>query len=105
MQNIIKILLACFIIIQTFKAFTISIQLHDVFIATGVSFTTGLAAAKLGRLVPSQFVRCEHSHWKRVLRSPLRYLQFSPCAITAMYGPLYIRCRRRIYGHDTFAIL
>ena len=32
-------------------------------LVTRVSVTTWLAAAKLGRLVLSQFVRCEHSRW------------------------------------------
>ena len=40
-----------------------STQFQDAFVSlvTRVIVTTWLAAAKLGRLVPSQFVRCEHS--------------------------------------------
>jgi len=36
-------------------------------LVTRVSVTTWLAAAKLGRLVLSQFVRCEHSHANKPL--------------------------------------
>ena len=46
-----------------------------------VSVTTWLAAAKLGQIAPSQFVRCEHSHWKAcVQNSSLRTpVQFTCC--------------------------
>ena len=42
---------------------------------TRVSVTTLLAAAELGRLLFSQFVRCEHSHWD------WSSVQFSPYAV------------------------
>ena len=44
-------------------------------LARRVSVTTWLAAAKVGRLVLSQFVRCRHLRWKA--RTPVRQVWFS----------------------------
>ena len=38
-------------------------------LVTRVSVTNWLAAAKLGRLVLSQFVRCEHFHWQACIQN------------------------------------
>jgi len=45
-------------------------------LVTRVSVTTWLAAAKLGRLVFSQFVRCEHSRWKACGEVQFSSIQF-----------------------------
>jgi len=47
---------------------------------------SGLAALKLGRLVLSQFVRYEQSHFtRRVFRTPVRELQFRSVQFSSVH--------------------
>ena len=64
-------------------------------LVTRVSVMTKLAAAKLGRSVLSQFVRCEHSHWKVCVQnsSSRTPVQFSSCTMNRPIDYWHLRTR------------
>ena len=66
-----------------------------------VSVTTWLAAAKLERLVLSQIVRCEHSHWKACSSRTRQFsLQFSSCAVNEPSVAAVPDCTWRLYRYS-----
>ena len=65
-------------------------------LVTRVSATTWLAAAKLGRLVPSQFVRRQHSRWNTRVRnwSPVQFSSYAQR--TKLNLSISYRCASRV---------